>query len=67
VLHARPRGLDSTREPLQIGARSTDTRESKAISSTQLLADSLAACGVSGAHLDIGTSRSSGRFAGAEE
>src|SRR6266705_2269719 len=55
VLLTRPRGLDSTREPLQIGA---EIYGHPGIGSDleiqQLLVDSLAACGVSGARLDVG-------------
>ena len=55
VLLTRPRGLDSTREPLQIGA---EIYGHSAIESDleiqQLLVESLAACGVSEARLDIG-------------
>jgi ATP phosphoribosyltransferase regulatory subunit len=55
VLHARPRGLDSTREPLQIGAEIYGHAGIESdLEIQQLLADSLAACGVSGARLDIG-------------
>jgi ATP phosphoribosyltransferase regulatory subunit len=55
VLLTRPRGLDSTREPLQIGAEiyGHSGLESD-LEIQQLLAESLAACGVSGARLDIG-------------
>src|SRR3989441_10548460 len=55
VLLTRPRGLDSTREPLQIGAEiySHPGIESD-LEIQQLLVDSLAACGISGARLDIG-------------
>jgi ATP phosphoribosyltransferase regulatory subunit len=55
VLLTRPRGLDSTREPLQIGAEIYGHAGIESdLEIQQLLADSLAACGVSGAHLDIG-------------
>src|SRR5262245_5251696 len=55
VLLTRPRGLDSTREPLQIGAEiyGHSGLESD-LEVQQPLAESLAACGVSGARLDIG-------------
>ena len=55
VLLTRPRGLDSTREPLQIGAEIYGHSGIESdVEIQHLLADSLAACGVSGAHLDIG-------------
>ena len=55
VLLTRPRGLDSTREPLQIGAEIYGHSGIESdLEIQQLLADSLAACGVSGARLDIG-------------
>jgi ATP phosphoribosyltransferase regulatory subunit len=55
VLLTRPRGLDSTREPLQIGAEIYGHSGIESdLEIQQLLADSLTACGVSGAHLDIG-------------
>jgi ATP phosphoribosyltransferase regulatory subunit len=55
VLHTRPRGLDSTREPLQIGAEIYGHSGIESdLEIQQLLAESLAACGVSGARLDIG-------------
>ncbi|HTQ73139.1 MAG TPA: ATP phosphoribosyltransferase regulatory subunit [Burkholderiales bacterium] len=55
VLLTRPRGLDSTREPLQIGAEIYGHPGIESdLEIQQLLADSLAACGVSGARLDLG-------------
>src|SRR5262245_32726430 len=55
VLLTRPRGLDSTREPLQVGAEIYGHAGIESdLEIQQLLADSLAACGISGAHLDIG-------------
>jgi ATP phosphoribosyltransferase regulatory subunit len=50
VLLTRPRGLDSTREPLQIGAEIYGHPGIESdLEIQQLLADSLAACGISGA------------------
>ena len=55
VLLTRPRGLDSTREPLQIGAEIYGHSGIESdLEIQQLLAESLAACGVSEARLDIG-------------
>jgi len=55
VLHARPRGLDSTREPLQIGAEIYGHPGIESdLEIQQLLVEALGACGVSGARLDIG-------------
>ncbi|HEY6241166.1 MAG TPA: ATP phosphoribosyltransferase regulatory subunit [Burkholderiales bacterium] len=55
VLHTRPRGLDSTREPLQIGAEIYGHAGIESdLEIQQLLAEALAACGISGARLDIG-------------
>jgi len=55
VLLTRPRGLASTREPLQIGAEIYGHPGIESdLEIQQLLADSLAACGISGARLDIG-------------
>ena len=55
VLLTRARGLDSTREPLQIGAEIYGHPGIESdLEIQQLLADSLAACGISGARLDIG-------------
>ena len=55
VLLTRPRGLDSTREPLQVGAEIYGHSGIESdLEIQQLLADSLAACGVSEARLDIG-------------
>jgi len=55
VLHTRPRGLDSTREPLQIGAEvyGHSGLESD-LEIQRLLAEALTACGISGARLDVG-------------
>ncbi|MGB5079184.1 MAG: ATP phosphoribosyltransferase regulatory subunit [Burkholderiales bacterium] len=55
VLHTRPRGLDSTREPLQIGAEvyGHSGLESD-LEIQRLLAEALAECGISGARLDLG-------------
>jgi ATP phosphoribosyltransferase regulatory subunit len=55
VLLTRPRGLDSTREPLQVGAEIYGHSGIESDLEIQhLLAESLAACGVSEARLDIG-------------
>jgi ATP phosphoribosyltransferase regulatory subunit len=55
VLHTRPRGLDSTREPLQIGAEIYGHAGIESdVEIQRLLGESLAACGISGARLDIG-------------
>src|SRR6195256_5883247 len=55
VLLTRPRGLDSTREPLQVGAEIYGHPGIESdLEIQQLLAESLAACGISGARLDIG-------------
>jgi ATP phosphoribosyltransferase regulatory subunit len=55
VLLTRPRGLDSTREPLQIGAEIYGHSGIESdLEIQQLLAESLAACGVSEARFDIG-------------
>ncbi len=55
VLLTRPRGLDSTREPLQIGAEIYGHAGIESDLEIQtLLVEALAACGVSGARLDIG-------------
>jgi ATP phosphoribosyltransferase regulatory subunit len=55
VLLTRPRGLDSTREPLQVGAEIYGHSGIESdLEIQQLLAESLAACGVSEARLDIG-------------
>jgi ATP phosphoribosyltransferase regulatory subunit len=55
VLHARPRGLNSTREPLQIGAEIYGHAgiESDA-EIQQLLFRALAACGIADARMDLG-------------
>ncbi|HYQ94763.1 MAG TPA: ATP phosphoribosyltransferase regulatory subunit, partial [Burkholderiales bacterium] len=55
VLLTRPRGLDSTREPLQIGAEIYGHPGIESdLEIQELLVDSLAACGISGARLDVG-------------
>src|SRR3977135_3397222 len=55
VLLTRSRGLDSTREPLQVGAEIYGHPGIESdLEIQQLLAESLAACGISGARLDIG-------------
>src|SRR5256886_6559880 len=55
VLLTRPRGLDSTREPLQIGAEIYGHPGIESdLEIQQLLVESLAACGISGARLDVG-------------
>ena len=55
VLLTRPRGLDSTREPLQVGAEIYGHSGIESdLEIQQLLAESLAAAGVSEARLDIG-------------
>lgn len=55
VLHARPRGLNSTREPLQIGAEIYGHAGIESdLEIQRLLLDALLACGVQGAQLDIG-------------
>jgi len=55
VLLTRPRGLDSTREPLQIGAEIYGHPGIESdLEIQQLLVGSLAACGISEARLDIG-------------
>src|SRR5258708_1803955 len=55
VLLTRPRGLDSTREPLQIGAEIYGHAGIESDLEIQtLLVEALAPCGVSGARLDIG-------------
>lgn len=55
VLHARPRGLNSTREPLQIGAEVYGHAGIESDLEIQhLLLDALLACGVQGARLDLG-------------
>jgi ATP phosphoribosyltransferase regulatory subunit len=55
VLHSRPRGLDSTREPLQIGAEIYGHAGIESDLEIQtLLVEALAACGISEARLDIG-------------
>jgi ATP phosphoribosyltransferase regulatory subunit len=55
VLLTRPRGLDSTREPLQIGAEIYGHPGIQSdLEIQELLVDSLAACGISGARLDVG-------------
>src|SRR5437867_1705584 len=55
VLLTRPRGLASTREPLQIGAEIYGHAGIESDLEIQtLLVEALAACGVSGARLDVG-------------
>jgi len=55
VLLTRPRGLDSTREPLQIGAEIYGHPGIQSdLEIQELLVDSLAACGISGARVDVG-------------
>ena len=55
VLHTRPRGLASTREPLQIGAEIYGHAGIESdLEIQQLLVEALAACGVAEARLDIG-------------
>jgi ATP phosphoribosyltransferase regulatory subunit len=55
VLLTRPRGLDSTREPLQVGAEIYGHPGIQSdLEIQELLVDSLASCGISGARLDIG-------------
>jgi len=55
VLLTRSRGLDSTREPLQIGAEIYGHPGIESdLEIQQLLIESLAACGISGARLDVG-------------
>jgi len=55
VLLTRSRGLDSTREPLQIGAEIYGHPGIESdLEIQQLLVESLAACGISGARLDVG-------------
>jgi ATP phosphoribosyltransferase regulatory subunit len=55
VLHARPRGLNSTREPLQIGAEIYGHAGIESdLEIQRLLLDAMSACGVRGARLDLG-------------
>ena len=55
VLHTRPRGLDATREPLQIGAEIYGHAGIESDLEIQsLLLRSLVACGIRGARLDLG-------------
>ncbi len=55
VLHARPRGLNSTREPLQIGAEIYGHAGIESDLEIQgMLLRALAGCGISGTRLDIG-------------
>jgi ATP phosphoribosyltransferase regulatory subunit len=55
VLLTRPRGLDSTREPLQVGAEIYGHPGIQSdVEIQELLVDALAACGISGARLDVG-------------
>lgn len=55
VLHTRPRGLNATREPLQIGAEVYGHSGIESDLEIQgLLLEALAACGIEGARLDLG-------------
>ncbi|OGA03652.1 MAG: ATP phosphoribosyltransferase regulatory subunit [Betaproteobacteria bacterium RIFCSPLOWO2_02_FULL_62_17] len=55
VLHTRPRGLDSTREPIQIGAEIYGHSGIESdLEIQRLLSESLDACGLRGVRLDIG-------------
>ncbi|MGB7542662.1 MAG: ATP phosphoribosyltransferase regulatory subunit [Burkholderiales bacterium] len=55
VLHARPRGLNTTREPLQIGAEIYGHAGVESdLEVQQLLGKALAACGIRNARLDVG-------------
>jgi ATP phosphoribosyltransferase regulatory subunit len=55
VLHTRPRGLEATREPLQIGAEIYGHAGIESDLEIQnLLLRSLGACGIRGARLDLG-------------
>jgi len=55
VLHARPRGLNSTREPLQIGAEIYGHAGIESdLEIQRLLLDAMLDCGVQGVRLDIG-------------
>ena len=55
VLHTRPRGLNATREPLQIGAEIYGHAGIESdLEIRKLLLGSLRACGISGARLDLG-------------
>src|SRR4029079_14659532 len=55
VLHARPRGLNATREPLQIGAEIYGHAGIESdVEVQRLLLDALAACGIQDAKLDLG-------------
>lgn len=55
VLHTRPRGLDATREPLQIGAEIYGHGGIESdLEIQRLLAKALVVCGVADARLDIG-------------
>ena len=55
VLHTRPRGLNATREPLQIGAEIYGHAGVESdLEMQQLLGKALAACGVRDARLDLG-------------
>lgn len=55
VLHTRPRGLDATREPLQIGAELYGHPGIESdLEIQRLLARALEACGLSHARLDLG-------------
>ncbi len=55
VLHTRPRGLDSTREPIQIGAEIYGHPGIESdLEIQRLLSESFRACGLRNARLDIG-------------
>jgi ATP phosphoribosyltransferase regulatory subunit len=55
VLHTRPRGMDTTREPIQIGAEIYGHAGIESdLEIQRLLYRALSACGLSGARLDIG-------------
>jgi ATP phosphoribosyltransferase regulatory subunit len=55
VLHTRPRGMDTTREPMQIGAEIYGHAGIESdLEIQRLLYRALRACGFSGARLDIG-------------
>jgi ATP phosphoribosyltransferase regulatory subunit len=55
VLHTRPRGLNTTREPLQIGAEIYGHAGIESdLEAQQLLGKALAACGIRNARLDVG-------------
>ena len=55
VLHTRPRGMNATREPLQIGAEIYGHAGIESDLEVQrLLAEALQGCGIAKAHLDVG-------------